>query len=112
MDATRATWRKSSRSGDNGGHCVELADLTSAVGIRDGKSPEAGHLRVTRSEPGRLIAPSQGERDGLSHGSPTDCRRPGDARCRRKARNKARSADRATAPSRRRRSAAALAARR
>lgn len=37
-DLTGATWRKSSRSGGNGGNCVEVADnLTEAVGVRDSK---------------------------------------------------------------------------
>jgi hypothetical protein len=42
------TWRKSSYSGSEGGTCVELADLTTAVGIRDSKNPEGPRLVVSR----------------------------------------------------------------
>lgn len=35
-----AVWRKSSRSGGNGGQCVEVADnLSGVVGVRDSKDP-------------------------------------------------------------------------
>jgi hypothetical protein len=38
LDAAR--WRKSSRSGSNGGNCVEVADnLADAVAVRDSKDP-------------------------------------------------------------------------
>ncbi|GAA3232677.1 DUF397 domain-containing protein [Dactylosporangium siamense] len=40
-DLTGAQWRKSTRSGGNGGNCVEVADnLTGVVGVRDSKDPE------------------------------------------------------------------------
>ncbi|SHG43386.1 DUF397 domain-containing protein [Streptoalloteichus hindustanus] len=32
-------WRKSSHSGPNGGECVEVANLTGPVGVRDSKNP-------------------------------------------------------------------------
>ncbi|MCN0178547.1 DUF397 domain-containing protein [Salinispora arenicola] len=39
-DLTGAMWRKSSRSGGNGGQCVEVADnLSGVVGVRDSKDP-------------------------------------------------------------------------
>lgn len=42
-----ATWRKSSHSGQGGtGECVELAHLPCGVGVRDSKTPEAGHLEL------------------------------------------------------------------
>ncbi|WLS44513.1 DUF397 domain-containing protein [Micromonospora profundi] len=35
-----AVWRKSTRSGDNGGACVEVADnLPGLVAVRDSKDP-------------------------------------------------------------------------
>jgi hypothetical protein len=40
-DLTGAQWRKSTRSGGNGGNCVEVADnLPDAVAVRDSKDPE------------------------------------------------------------------------
>ncbi|MDL4819729.1 DUF397 domain-containing protein [Actinomadura opuntiae] len=43
------TWRKSSHSGQGGtGECVELARLPHAIGFRDSKNPEAGHLELPR----------------------------------------------------------------
>ncbi|MEV4252148.1 DUF397 domain-containing protein [Spirillospora sp. NPDC049652] len=42
-------WRKASYSGTEQGDCVELADLTSGVGLRDSKAPEAGYLSLPKS---------------------------------------------------------------
>jgi hypothetical protein len=39
-ELTGATWRKSTRSSDNGGECVEVADdLPDIVAVRDSKDP-------------------------------------------------------------------------
>ncbi len=47
-DLTGATWRTSTRSGTNGGECVEVADnLSDVVGIRDSKDPTGPTLTVT-----------------------------------------------------------------
>lgn len=50
----RATWRKSSFSGDGGtggGNCVEVAPLDGGtIAVRDSKNPDAGALRFTRAE--------------------------------------------------------------
>ncbi|WP_030171228.1 DUF397 domain-containing protein [Spirillospora albida] len=35
----RPNWRKSSRSGDTGGECVEVAALSPRVAVRDSKDP-------------------------------------------------------------------------
>ncbi|MFG1858015.1 DUF397 domain-containing protein [Actinomadura geliboluensis] len=46
MDGSKlpqTTWRKSHRS-NNGGNCVEAADLTAEIRVRDSKAPAAGHL--------------------------------------------------------------------
>ncbi|MBC2905305.1 DUF397 domain-containing protein [Streptomyces cupreus] len=47
LDLTRAEWRKSSYSGSSGGECVEVADLTPLVAIRDSKNPEVGILTLS-----------------------------------------------------------------
>lgn len=40
------TWRTSSYSGSNGGDCVEVARADTAIGVRDSKHRDAGHLAV------------------------------------------------------------------
>ena len=48
-------WRKSSHStGVQDETCVELARFPSAVGVRDSKNPEAGHLAMSREQFARL----------------------------------------------------------
>jgi hypothetical protein len=40
-DLTGARWHKSTRSGSNGGDCVEVADnLPDVVAVRDSKDPD------------------------------------------------------------------------
>jgi hypothetical protein len=49
-DLSRAIWRKSSRSGSNGGQCVEVArNLPAIVAVRDSKDPAGTPLVVTRA---------------------------------------------------------------
>jgi hypothetical protein len=56
MDLTRAKWRKSSRSGDNGGACVEVArNLPRIVAVRDSKNPHGPVLIISRDEWARFI---------------------------------------------------------
>ncbi|WJK42859.1 DUF397 domain-containing protein [Solwaraspora sp. WMMA2056] len=44
-DLPNAWWRKSSRSGDNGGSCVEVTTLAgSTIGVRDSKDPHGPAL--------------------------------------------------------------------
>lgn len=51
MDLTRAVWRKSTRSGGNGGDCVEVARiLPGAVAVRDSKNPDGPVLAVAPAE--------------------------------------------------------------
>ncbi|MGW0591603.1 DUF397 domain-containing protein [Streptosporangium sp. NPDC002607] len=48
MDLSAAIWRKSSRSSDNGGQCVEVAaNLPGVVAIRDSKDPNGPKLLLT-----------------------------------------------------------------
>jgi hypothetical protein len=50
MDGTGAlTWRKSSRSGNNGGDCVEVADTAHVVLVRDTKDRDGGTLAIPAS---------------------------------------------------------------
>ncbi|WP_406427394.1 DUF397 domain-containing protein [Streptomyces sp. NBC_01589] len=42
-------WRKSTYSNGTGGECVEVADLYSAVGVRDSKQPRRPHIAVRHS---------------------------------------------------------------
>nr|WP_219531072.1 DUF397 domain-containing protein [Nonomuraea guangzhouensis] len=45
MDLSAAAWRKSSRSSDNGGQCVEVAmNLPGVVAVRDSKDPNGPKL--------------------------------------------------------------------
>jgi hypothetical protein len=60
-------WRKSSRSGGGQGgqsDCVEVAALHDAIGLRDSKAPEAGHLIVSVESFSDLLA--RAKRDELS----------------------------------------------
>ena len=43
-------WRKSTRSGENGGNCVEVAAFSSAVGVRDSKNRGGPVLIFSRQE--------------------------------------------------------------
>ena len=46
-----AMWRKSTRSGNNGGNCVEVAtNLPGLVAVRDSKNPTGPTLTFTSAE--------------------------------------------------------------
>ena len=47
MDLSSAAWRKSSRSSNNGGNCVEVARISDTVAIRDSKDPHGTKLLLT-----------------------------------------------------------------
>ncbi|MCW3843702.1 DUF397 domain-containing protein [Micromonospora yasonensis] len=48
VDLTGANWRTSTRSGDNGGNCVEVADnLPGIVAVRDSKDRSGPVLAFT-----------------------------------------------------------------
>ncbi|MGQ0778766.1 MAG: DUF397 domain-containing protein [Pseudonocardiales bacterium] len=61
-DLSLAAWRKSTRSGDNGGACVEVALLDAGtVGLRDSKDAGNGPILVlTASEWSGFIAGAGG----------------------------------------------------
>jgi hypothetical protein len=51
MDLTGAKWRKASRSGNNGGNCVEVAgNLAGVVAVRDSKDWQGPVLVFTPAE--------------------------------------------------------------
>jgi len=51
MDLSGAVWRKSSRSGDSGGQCVEVAgNLSGVVAVRDSKNPDGPKLLFTPTQ--------------------------------------------------------------
>ncbi|WP_433331623.1 DUF397 domain-containing protein [Spirillospora sp. CA-294931] len=43
-----AAWRKSSRSSSNGGQCVEVAPLGGVVAVRDSKDPDGPKLAISQ----------------------------------------------------------------
>ncbi|MGW5577341.1 DUF397 domain-containing protein [Micromonospora chokoriensis] len=44
----RLVWRKSSYSDNNGGACVEVAEVDEDIAVRDSKNPRGSTLRFTR----------------------------------------------------------------
>jgi hypothetical protein len=55
MDLTGALWRKSSRSGEQGDMCVELAVVADAVAIRDSKAPNSPEIILSRQQFSRFV---------------------------------------------------------
>ena len=58
-DLTRTVWRKSSRSDNQGGTCVEVAAVRRpgrAIGLRDSKDPAGPVLSFTPSEWNSFLA--------------------------------------------------------
>lgn len=50
-ELARPQWRKSTRSGSNGGACVEVAELADgATAVRDSKNPDGAALIFTGGE--------------------------------------------------------------
>ncbi|MER5458118.1 DUF397 domain-containing protein [Micromonospora sp. NPDC002389] len=61
-DLTNAVWRKSTRSDNNGGACVEVADnLPAVVAVRDSKDRQGPVLSFTTRQ---WIGFVQGVKDG------------------------------------------------
>ena len=55
-------WRKSSKSTNQGGECVEVAVLSNVIGVRDSKQPEDGHLTLSREGFATLVQHIKGSR--------------------------------------------------
>ncbi|MFF0155728.1 DUF397 domain-containing protein [Micromonospora sp. NPDC005203] len=63
-DLTGAVWRKSTRSGDNGGNCVEVAtNLPGVVAVRDSKDPVGPTLSFSHDAWRRLLSTATGRTD-------------------------------------------------
>ena len=56
VDYSNVQWRKSSRSGGQGGQCVEVVNLGNTVGVRDSKNPDGPRLAFSRREMAELAA--------------------------------------------------------
>jgi len=57
MDLSRAEWRKSSYSSNNGGNCVEVArNLPNVVAVRDSKDPDGPSLILSADQWAGFIA--------------------------------------------------------
>ncbi|QSB13051.1 DUF397 domain-containing protein [Natronosporangium hydrolyticum] len=57
FDLSQATWRKSTRSGQNNGACVEVADnLPGVIAVRDSKCPAIGAHVVDRHDFAAFLA--------------------------------------------------------
>jgi hypothetical protein len=55
-DLTGAVWHKSTRSGGNGGDCVEVAvNLPGIVAVRDSKDRDGGALVFTPAQWGTFL---------------------------------------------------------
>jgi len=52
--AELTVWRKSSRSDSEGGNCVEVAGVASVVAVRDSKDPDGPKLAFGRGAFGAL----------------------------------------------------------
>jgi hypothetical protein len=67
LDLIHAEWRKSSRSGDNGGACVEVAcNLPRIVAVRDSKNPHGPALTVESAGWRAFIADVKAGRQDLT----------------------------------------------
>ncbi|MEV5829163.1 DUF397 domain-containing protein [Spirillospora sp. NPDC052242] len=62
MDLKNAEWRKATRSGSNGGDCVELASLSGTVAVRDSKDPDGPVLLLSRTALREAVRAASDER--------------------------------------------------
>lgn len=53
-DLSPACWRKSSHSDSEGGNCVEVAGIPTAIAVRDSKNPDGPNLAFARTTFGAL----------------------------------------------------------
>ncbi|GAA4237102.1 hypothetical protein GCM10022254_48280 [Actinomadura meridiana] len=50
LEVSNAQWRKSSRSGGQGGDCLEVVGLNEVVAVRDSKDPDGPKLAFGAGE--------------------------------------------------------------
>lgn len=50
MDLSNATWRKASRSHDDGDACIEVASARDVIAMRDSKDPDGSKIVMCRSD--------------------------------------------------------------
>ena len=50
LSSASREWHRSTRSGENGGNCVEVKALDLGVAVRDSKLPELGSLVFSKQE--------------------------------------------------------------
>ncbi|WP_141586840.1 DUF397 domain-containing protein [Actinomadura sp. WMMA1423] len=48
-DRSHVSWRKSSYSDQEGGNCVEVAEVAASVAVRDSKDPDGPKLTIRRA---------------------------------------------------------------
>ncbi|MFC9970185.1 DUF397 domain-containing protein [Spirillospora sp. NPDC127200] len=56
MELITPVWRKSSHSGDEGTHCIEVAAVPGITAVRDSKDPDGPKLFLDRSDFRRLTS--------------------------------------------------------
>lgn len=61
MNVTNTPWRKSTKSGGNGGQCVEVRHFDGNIQVRDSKDPAGPVLTFTAGEWDAFVG---GARDG------------------------------------------------
>ncbi|RKS79034.1 uncharacterized protein DUF397 [Actinomadura pelletieri DSM 43383] len=47
---SNTVWRKATKSGENGGACVEVANTPQAIAFRDSKDPNGPELVIERKD--------------------------------------------------------------
>lgn len=65
MDMTGVRWRKSSRSGNGGNTCVEVARIPGSIAARDSTNPDGGMLTFTPDAFGAFLTAIKQSRHDL-----------------------------------------------
>ncbi|MEU8343759.1 DUF397 domain-containing protein [Actinomadura meyerae] len=54
MSPARTSWRRAARSKEDGSNCVEVAELSNIVALRDSKDPSGPRILMCRGDFRRL----------------------------------------------------------